>query len=237
MHQPSLLDFDTSPEEIAAGAFHLRGYLSREEQRELAALCLEAGRRPAGFYTPVHFSGHPLRIRYFCFGWHWSPQTYTYSRTRTDADGLPVQPMPAELVALGRRLAAEVGMAIEPDIVLVNHYGAEGRLGLHQDKDESPETLARGVPVVSISLGDTAEFVFGGHTRAEPKRVIPLRSGDAFVFGGASRMRFHGVKGILPGTGPGWLGFEGRINLTIRESGLKALREPSLPPGGGSPGP
>lgn len=92
-------------------------------------------------------------------------------------------------------------------------------MGLHQDKDESPESLAAGLPVVSISLGDTARFLFGGTRRRDPVDTIPLRSGDAFVFGGPARLRYHGVSRILPGTAPAALRLEGRFNLTFRQYG------------------
>ena len=91
------------------------------------------------------------------------------------------------------------------------------RWGLHQDKDERPETLEAGVPIVSVSLGDTAKFILGGFTRKEPKTMVPLASGDGFVFGGRSRMRYHGVAALLPGTGPPELGLDGRFNLTFRQ--------------------
>ena len=90
-------------------------------------------------------------------------------------------------------------------------------MGLHQDKDESPESLARGAPVVSFSIGDTARFLFGGLRRRDPVEKLRLESGDVFVFGGEARLRYHGVTRIEPGTGPGGLGFEGRLNLTFRE--------------------
>jgi alkylated DNA repair protein (DNA oxidative demethylase) len=90
-------------------------------------------------------------------------------------------------------------------------------MGLHQDKDESPGSIAAGLPVVSISLGDTARFQFGGFKRKEPVETLPLESGDAFVFGGPSRLRYHGVTRVLPGTAPAGLGIEGRFNLTFRE--------------------
>jgi DNA alkylation damage repair protein AlkB len=108
-------------------------------------------------------------------------------------------------------------MAIEPDICIMNRYTAEGRLGLHQDKDERPETLAAGVPVVSLSLGDTAKFMLGGTRRKAPIQTILLESGDAFVLGGSSRLRYHGVSRVLPGTAPAELGLEGRFNLTFRQ--------------------
>jgi alkylated DNA repair dioxygenase AlkB len=88
---------------------------------------------------------------------------------------------------------------------------------VHQDKDESPETIAAGIPVVSVSLGDTAKFMIGGTKRKDPVRRILLESGDAIVMGGPSRLRFHGVSGIIAGTAPADLGIEGRYNLTFRQ--------------------
>jgi alkylated DNA repair protein (DNA oxidative demethylase) len=90
-------------------------------------------------------------------------------------------------------------------------------MGLHQDKDESAASIAAGVPVVSVSLGDTARFLFGGLKRRDPVTPYLLESGDAFVFGGASRLRYHGVTRILPGTAPPELGVAGRFNLTLRQ--------------------
>jgi alkylated DNA repair dioxygenase AlkB len=89
-------------------------------------------------------------------------------------------------------------------------------MGLHQDKDESRESIGAGAPVVSLSIGDTARFLFGGLKRKDPLETILLESGDVFVFGGESRLRYHGVTRILPGTAPRHLGFEGRLNLTFR---------------------
>ena len=110
--------------------------------------------------------------------------------------------MPAEWVALASRLAADAGMAMRADICLINWYGDDGRMGLHQDKDESRESIDAGVPVVSVSLGDTARFLFGGTRRRDPVESFLLESGDVFVFGGPSRLRYHGVTRIIPGTAP-----------------------------------
>jgi alkylated DNA repair dioxygenase AlkB len=90
-------------------------------------------------------------------------------------------------------------------------------MGAHQDKDESEASLAAGVPVVSISLGDTAQFLFGGLRRRDPVEKRLLESGDAFVFGGPARLRFHGVSKIIPGTAPPELELRGRFNLTFRQ--------------------
>jgi DNA alkylation damage repair protein AlkB len=151
-----------------------------------------------------------------CLGKHWNPLTYRYEAARTDFDGKPVPDLPEDLADLGRRVAAAAGYDLNPDICLINWYGADGRMGLHQDKDESPGSLERGVPVVSLSVGDTARFLFGGLRRRDPVESLMLQSGDGFVFGGPARLRYHGVARILPGTAPQELMAIGRINLTFR---------------------
>jgi alkylated DNA repair protein (DNA oxidative demethylase) len=90
-------------------------------------------------------------------------------------------------------------------------------MGLHQDKDESRASIESGAPVVSISLGDTARFLFGGVRRRDPVEALALESGDAFVFGGPARLRYHGVARILSNTAPAVLGISGRFNLTFRQ--------------------
>ncbi len=81
----------------------------------------------------------------------------------------------------------------------------------------SRASIDAGIPVVSLSLGDTARFVLGGLRRKEPMTTLMLASGDGFVFGGPARLRYHGVTRIVPGTAPAALGIEGRINLTFRQ--------------------
>jgi alkylated DNA repair dioxygenase AlkB len=94
-------------------------------------------------------------------------------------------------------------------------------MGLHQDKDEGARSLAAGLPVVSVSIGDTARFLFGSTRRRDPVDAILLESGDAFVFGGPARLRYHGVSRLLPRTAPKELAFEGRVSLTFRQSDAK----------------
>jgi DNA alkylation damage repair protein AlkB len=203
--------------EIYPGTIHVSGYLSLEEQRALVKRCTEIGSQPAGLYNPEARSGAYMRIQMVCLGRHWNATTYKYEPTRSDYDGLPVQELPEDLKDLARRAASEAGMQIEPDICILNFYTEEGRLGLHRDKDERPETIQAGIPVVSISLGDAAKFMIGGLIRKDPVETIILESGDAIVFGGPSRLRFHGVSGILAGTAPKELGIQGRFNLTFRQ--------------------
>jgi alkylated DNA repair protein (DNA oxidative demethylase) len=195
----------------------LEQYLPLDQQHTLVAHCREILDGPAGGYVPTVRGGGKMHVRMACLGRHWNPRTYRYEDTRADHDGLPVAPLPGALVALAERTAREAGFTITPDICIVNWYGSDGRMGLHQDKDESPASLGAGLPVVSISLGDTARFLFGGLRRRDPVETIPLASGDAFVFGGAARLRYHGVSRIVPKTAPPALGVEGRFNLTFRQ--------------------
>ena len=203
--------------EVAPGAVHLKHYLSEAEQHAIAACCLEIGAGEAGFYTPIVRGGHPMSVRMLCLGRHWNARTYSYQDYRQDVDGRPAPPLPSDLADIARRAGADVGFTFTPDMCIVNWYIATSKMGMHQDKDESPESIARGAPVVSLSIGDTARFLFGGLKRKDPIEKMRLESGDAFVFGGPARLRYHGVTRIEPGTAPPGLPFEGRLNLTFRE--------------------
>jgi len=203
--------------EVAPGAFHMLGALSLDRQRALVDRCraLVDGEVPA--YVPVVRGGGKMHVRMLCLGRHWNGKTYTYEPTRSDFDNLPAPPLPADFIAVARELAALAGMSLAPDLCILNYYDAEGRMGLHQDKDESVRSLEAGLPVVSVSLGDTARFLFGGLRRKDPVEPRPLESGDAFVFGGPSRLRYHGVSRIVPNTAPPELELAGRFNLTFRQ--------------------
>jgi DNA alkylation damage repair protein AlkB len=202
---------------VAPGAVWLRGYLGAGEQRHLSRECLRYLDGPVGGYVPTVRGGGKMRVRMVCLGRHWNPLTYRYEATRADYDGQPVESVPAPWVALAARIAEAAGFSASPDICLINWYGPDGRMGLHQDKDESRASLDVGVPVVSISLGDTARFLFGGVRRRDPVQALMLESGDAFVFGGPARLRYHGVTRVLPATAPEALMLKGRLNLTFRQ--------------------
>jgi DNA oxidative demethylase len=203
--------------EIAPGAYHLPRYLGLARQRALADECraLVDGAVPA--YVPVVRGGGKMHVRMLCLGRHWNGKTYQYEPTRSDFDDLPAPPLPPSFRSLAAEIASAAGMSLDADLCILNYYDAAGRMGMHQDKDESAESLAAGLPVVSISIGDTARFLFGGSRRREPVEAIPLESGDAFVFGGPARLRYHGVSRIVPGTAPRELELSGRFNLTLRQ--------------------
>jgi alkylated DNA repair protein (DNA oxidative demethylase) len=206
--------------ELAPGAFHLQRYLPIERQRALVQQCLALldGEPPA--YVPVVRGGGTMHVRMLCLGRHWNGKTYRYEATRSDFDGKPAPPLPGEFRSLANAIAAAAGMTLDADLCILNYYDADGKMGVHQDKDETERSIAAGRPVVSVSLGDTARFVFGGTKRREPMEALRLESGDAFVFGGPARLRYHGVSRILPATAPPELEMGGRFNLTFRQYDL-----------------
>jgi len=202
--------------ELYPGLFYYQSFLTPAEQRSLWQECEALVSGPVPMYVPTVRGGRKMSVGMLCLGRHWNAQTYDYEARRSDYDGLAVPPVPTSFDALARAAASRAGFTIEPDLCIVNRYDAESRMGVHQDKDERPETIASGVPIVSLSIGDTARFVIGGFTRKERPVPILLCSGDVVVMGGPSRLRFHGVTKILGGTAPDGTG-PGRFNLTFRQ--------------------
>jgi alkylated DNA repair protein (DNA oxidative demethylase) len=222
------------PEVVAPGAVHLPGWLDPGGQRDLADACRQWSEQAGGFRSPRMPRGGTMSVQITCLGWHWFP--YRYSRTVDDGDGRPVAPFPTWLGDLSRRALADAAATLDvavvgqdaagalwpadgyrPDVALVNWYAPGAHMGMHADREE-----ASPAPVVSLSLGDSCVFRFGtAATRGRPWVDVVLESGDLFVFGGPSRRAYHGVPRLLPGTadpalGPG----DGRINLTVRQTGL-----------------
>jgi DNA oxidative demethylase len=203
--------------EVAPGAFLLKQYLPLERQQVLVDSCRALIDGDVPGYVPVVRGGGRMHVRMLCLGRHWNGVTYRYERARTDYDQLEVPPLPPAFHDLAREIAASVGMELDADLCILNQYNPDGRMGLHQDKDESERSLAAGVPVVSVSIGDTARFLFGGLRRREPVDALLIESGDAFVFGGPARLRYHGISRIIAATAPPELGVTGRFNLTFRQ--------------------
>ncbi|WP_336319474.1 alpha-ketoglutarate-dependent dioxygenase AlkB [Streptomyces lavendofoliae] len=214
------------PVEVAPGAVHVPGWLSVERQRELVGACRAWARGPVPMRRTVLPGGGVMSVRTVCLGWHWQP--YRYSRTAGDVNGARVAPFPDRLADLGRAaLVAAYGDGYEdggagsyaPDAALVNFYDGAARMGMHQDKEERS-----GAPVVSLSIGDSCVFRFGNTvSRNRPYTDVELVSGDLFVFGGPSRFAFHGVPKVFPGTADPAVGLRtGRLNITLRETGLAA---------------
>jgi alkylated DNA repair protein (DNA oxidative demethylase) len=186
-------------------------YLAPAYQRTLVATLRQAV-AVAPFYRPhMPRTGEPWSIRQTNLGplgWLSGEQAYFYGE-RHPLTQAPWPAIPAALLDIWSDLARYGAL---PECCLVNFYqGAKARMGLHQDRDE----LALDAPVVSVSLGDTCTFRIGGFARGDKTKSFRLASGDVLVMGGASRLRFHGVDRISPGSSQ-LLDGGGRLNLTLR---------------------
>ena len=183
--------------------------LSVVEQTALVAEVLAAVER-APLYRPVTPGGKPLSVRMTNLGplgWVTGRGGYRYQATHPET-GRPWPPIPARLTDLWSELLG----AAAPDACLVNLYGADARMGLHQDRDEIDLTA----PVLSVSLGDEAVFRIGPPGRG-PTRTFRLRSGDVCALTGPARLARHGIDRVLAGSSarvPGG----GRLNLTLRRA-------------------
>ena len=132
---------------------------------------------------------------------------YRYQSTHP-VTGVAWPAMPDQLIALWRELSDYTAL---PEACLINFYDDAAKMGLHQDRDEQDFAA----PVISVSLGDDARFRIGGVARGGKTHSLMLRSGDVIVFGGPSRLAYHGIDRIYPGTST-LLPKGGRINLTLR---------------------
>jgi alkylated DNA repair protein (DNA oxidative demethylase) len=202
--------------DVAPGAVWLQSFLASDLQQQMADAALALLNGPHGGYVPTVRGGGKMHVRMLCLGRHWNPLTYRYEMSRADYDGASVLPIPSAWIDIARAAAGEAGFEMRPDVCLINWYEGDGRMGVHQDKDESPATIGAGVPIVSLSLGDSARFLFGGLRRRDAMQTIWLASGDAFVFGGPARLRYHGVSRIVP-TMSAPIQIGGRLNLTFRQ--------------------
>lgn len=198
-------------EPLGAGAVLLRGFALPFEPRLLAALQAIVAEAP--FRHMVTPSGHAMSVAMTncgAAGWVTDRTGYRYD-TRDPLSGRTWPALPEAFLALARAAAAEAGYEdFTPDACLINRYEPGARLSLHQDRDE--RNLAH--PIVSVSLGLPATFQFGGLKRGDPVHRHALRHGDVAVWGGPSRLCFHGVPSLKDGTHES-LG-RVRINLTFR---------------------
>ena len=145
-------------------------------------------------------------------GWVSDRRGYRYTAGDPET-GRPWPAMPGSFLALARSAAARAGYpGFAPDACLINRYRPGAKMGLHRDHDEGD--LA--APIVSVSLGRPATFLWGGAVRTDRPRRIPLAHGDVAVWGGPTRLNFHGVAALPKGTHP-TLGAE-RFNLTFRKT-------------------
>jgi alkylated DNA repair protein (DNA oxidative demethylase) len=208
-----LLDTRPPHEQIANGAWLLRGFalgnvtalLSEIEHIETAAAFRHL-ETPGGFRMSVAMTNCGS------LGWVSDRRGYRYT-THDPLSAQPWPPMPSAFSALAEGAAHAAGFeGFEPDACLVNRYVPGARLTLHQDKDESDFRA----PIVSVSLGLPAVFLFGGNCRKDKQRRIPLQHGDVVVWGGGARLYHHGVLPLKDGH-HAMLGRQ-RVNLTFRRA-------------------
>ncbi|MEC9196430.1 MAG: alpha-ketoglutarate-dependent dioxygenase AlkB [Pseudomonadota bacterium] len=165
--------------------------------------------RVAPLVQPMTPSGKPMSVRMSAagdYGWVTDRKGYRYQRRHPDGQSWPA--IPLSLSSLWQKYS---NSDRAPQCCLVNWYGPEAKMGLHQDKDEADLTQ----PVLSISLGDEARFRIGGVNRSDPTRSVWLKSGDIVVLQGPSRLAYHGIDKIRAGSSS-LLQSPGRINLTLR---------------------
>ena len=186
------------------------GYLDRAAQERLLAAIRDVISRAPLYTARMPKSGKPMSVKMTnCgpLGWYSDEGGYRYQATHPNT-GEAWPPIPDLLLAAWHDLGT---YPHPPEACLINVYGPEARLGLHQDRDENDFSA----PVVSLSLGDTCLFRLGGTRRGDPTRSFRLASGDAIVLAGEARLAFHGVDRIIPGSST-LLPEGGRINLTLR---------------------
>jgi alkylated DNA repair protein (DNA oxidative demethylase) len=206
---------DTSPSQeiMAEGAVLLRGFAKPIEDDLIAAINDIAGQAP--FRHMMTPGGHRMSVAMTnCgnFGWVTDRTGYRYD-TLDPETGKPWPAMPASFLELAARAADRAGFAgFSPDACLINRYQPGARMSLHQDKDEQDFDS----PIVSVSLGLPATFLFGGLKRTDKPRRFRLEHSDIVVWGGPTRLAFHGVAPLAEGE-HGRMGRQ-RINLTFRRA-------------------
>ena len=209
----SVAEAQPSREEIADGAVLLRGFVRPIESELIEAVRAIVAQSP--FRRMTTPGGHLMSVAMTNCGergWITDHTGYRYDPI-DPRTGAPWPAMPQVLRDLARRAAEQGGFqSFAPDACLVNRYEPGTRLSLHQDKDE----LDFSAPIVSVSLGLPATFLFGGLARADKPRRFRLVHGDVVVWGGPSRLAFHGVAPLAEGEHP-LLG-RIRINLTLRRT-------------------
>jgi len=200
-------------ETIADGAMILHGFASECAAQLLAAIDEVAARAPFRLMvTPGGYQMSAAMTSCGTYGWVTDRSGYRYAAE--DPERHVAWPaMPAIFLALAQEAAIAAGFpAFRPDSCLINRYEAGSKLSLHQDRDEADMSA----PIVSVSLGIPAVFQFGGQKRSAPTSRHRLLHGDIVVWGGPSRLAYHGIALVKPGLHPSTGSY--RYNLTFRKA-------------------
>jgi alkylated DNA repair protein (DNA oxidative demethylase) len=199
-------------EPLEQGAVLLRGYGNPELPALVEAVAPVAQVAPfRHLVTPGGYTMSVAMTNCGRVGWVSDRNGYRYDPTDPDT-GAPWPAMPAAFLHLAKRAAAEAGFPdYDPDACLINRFVAGSKLGLHQDRDEKDAWA----PIVSVSIGLPATFLWGGKRRSDPIRRLRLESGDIVVWGGPARFAYHGIAPLKDGHHP--LTGAARLNLTFRK--------------------
>jgi alkylated DNA repair protein (DNA oxidative demethylase) len=200
-------------EPLGPGAVVLRGFAKPVEAALLTGVQEVAAQAPfRHMVTPGGYRMSAAMTNCGTLGWVTDRTGYRYDAIDPES-GRHWPHTPASFLRLAEDAAAHAGFeGFVPDACLINRYEPGARLTLHQDKNERDF----GKPIVSVSLGIPAIFLFGGLSRADRAARVPLEHGDVVVWGGPARMRYHGVKPLKAGHHP--LVGDHRINLTFRKA-------------------
>jgi alkylated DNA repair dioxygenase AlkB len=224
-------------QKLQPGLVIIRNALDINQQNALVEQVNNIGKHPKhGFYQPLTRFGAKYNLQMNCIGSkHWDSKRYKYSEKRTNVDGNPPAPLPADIEKIVMECVVEA-RAIDDQLppmqvvetTIANYYRQKGggggnkdnkggRLGEHQDISEDQATILAGRPVVSISVGNSMRFSYR-LTKEDEKSHIQLRSGDVLIFGGPARLIYHSVDNCEPSTAPpGLRMIPGRLNLTSRQ--------------------
>lgn len=208
------VDAEPWQEPLAPGATILRRFALADADALLAEIDAVASAAP--FRQMITPGGYTMSVAMTnCGGLGWTTDAHGYRYAPLDPlSGQPWPAMPQAFAALCQQASAAAGYSdFQPDACLINRYLPGAKLSLHQDKDE-PDL---GAPIVSVSLGLPAVFQFGGSRRGDPLKRVLLEHGDVVVWGGPSRLFYHGVQPLKPGQHPAT--GECRYNLTFRRAG------------------
>jgi DNA oxidative demethylase len=209
--------FDSAPRhdvQLAPGAAVLSRFALADETPLIAAVRDVIARAPfRHLITPGGYRMSVAMTNCGALGWVSDRTGYRYDPIDPET-GRPWPPMPEVFASLAARAATAAGfIGFAPEACLINRYEPGAKLSLHQDKDENNYHA----PIVSVSLGLPATFLFGGLNRGDKQQRIRLTHGDVVVWGGPSRLAYHGVMPLADGDHP-LLGRQ-RINLTFRKAG------------------
>ncbi len=214
MHTPQLFDAPAPDQRLGPAARVLRGFALPVARELLPAIDAIAAASPfRHMVTPGGLTMSVAQTNCGALGWASDRRGYRYT-TIDPETGASWPAMPGVFDRLARQAAEAAGFSgFVPDACLINRYAPGARLSLHQDRDECDFDA----PIVSVSLGMGAVFLFGGHARTDPTTRVALHHGDVVVWGGADRLRYHGVLPLKDE--PHALLGRQRINFTFRKAG------------------